>query len=1405
MKKKFFLVVAILGILMVTGCADDDKMLGTLSSPTNIQAIQDNDRSLIIFDGVEDAEYYEIYINDVSITVKGAGQSKVQFDASKIITVPQKYTIRVKACASKYFDSELGELENGYTYTNVLQTPTVTLDGNNLNWEKVQLATFYDVEVVTQSPSTTNVFRVPTNTFDVSSVASGIGKYTFRVKAVSENEDYLDSGYSNAVITTRTETLVTPYNLAINYNASAGEDILTFVTSEQVDEFVVTVDSQQIKLNVGSNNSSNNSNYLVKTSLGSEDVNKADIANMYAIKLNSMLTGNRITASVTKPMNIAIRAISTTEYILNSNFSNSITYQYFSVLKTPSITVSEENGDVEINIEDNNSSGSPYLSGYAIYLNGEKFKTITSDIQSIQLPLSVVGSNGIRVQAISNNNNCYSSGLSEVKYAKTPSKVFSSFGLSVNNGVISWADMGADKYMIELSNARYCEIISVATSSVDLSTYPSGRYSVTIIAVGDDTVQKQVITQVYIYNQLGEISGVDVVTIGGEPYIQFDAVADAYGYVIYRGETMVNKIFTSNTICLTDYLAVASDLNISIRAISALGDMRKDGNKTEPFVWQNITILPDPVLSIIEQDGKYYLNIDVDENYASLSSGIMVWADYSLLSGEQGLKYEDTQVNITSYLEVAGKHEFMVKALSNNDKTRDSRLKTISRECYQQLNVVTGISVKQDKNEGYILTFNEQTLAAEYQVRIEKADDESYIKEFIISSSYATITDYVRASGIYRIYVKAVAIKNSYYTDSATSGNPYNLTKGLTLPSVTGLSIDRVKGEIIASWSEIENCTGYKINIYYVLDGQNRLLKSIESMSTSINIGKDKYKCVDKEGKYTIEVKPLGDGKNYETGKYTIYTYEYKMETEADFRRNVVSILGTTQDYYIDTLDNLKYLLWYHYLYNDRVWDYNQLLTYNLKVYAPQDLDELAEGCGENIATKVASITGENKEINVNADKMTIIATYLLEQYPFLASYTLGLNNGTTQAFCLNEQDGVYMFRYVDKLNADKQDYASSADTKFLSKVDTVEPFYQRADNYIFALDTVADSMDVTTTEQLYLAVQYGLKPNFVGDCDVAKTVYENARSVLLQLCDDGMTQYKKTLQIFDYLNSRVIVSATTIDKDAEPEQKLTEYNLADNYLEGVFLDLNNQQASSLGLSKAFVLLCSLEGIDAIMVQGTIIDSGKTRATTQVTPTKLHFWNKVYLNIENDGFAWYAVDIASTKLDVTINSKTYQTGSHRYFLVTDTYLNTNLGSQPTFTHKKPITGGTDYSANKEFNYYSYQKYSAKYTTPAGVTHEVENSNFKYEAENGGIDQQIKDMIMYAMLRANNRQHVTVDMDISEYVGVGDTSSLLSNVINTYYPEVRSSYLNSTYNCNLAVALQGDNTLVICFIPVSMTQ
>ena len=397
MKKRFVFVFILLGLLTITGCTNSNKKLGTLSAPQEVMVQSDGNKSLIIFDEVENAQYYNIYINDMSITVKSSGSGTIQFDASKIITSPQKYTIKVKAGSDDYFDSKFSQ-EYEYTHTNTLDAPVLSIDGTILNWTKVDNAEFYDVLVTTLNPNFETIHRFPTNKFDFSTILVNTGEYLFKVRAVSGNDEYLPSIYSNQEKYVHTIALLKPTKLTTKYDYESGEILLSFVSSENVDNFTLNIDGV---------------NYYIEQ----EDLDRFlypdDLDNMYIIKLSSFIKSKNISISNSQVLNIKLKANSSSQYLISSQFSNVISCQFISVLETPQISIVTTENTCKINIDTRSST---YLSGFAIYLNDKKYKTLSKDVTQIELPLTEIGTAGIRVQSISNNNNCYSSNFSDVKY-----------------------------------------------------------------------------------------------------------------------------------------------------------------------------------------------------------------------------------------------------------------------------------------------------------------------------------------------------------------------------------------------------------------------------------------------------------------------------------------------------------------------------------------------------------------------------------------------------------------------------------------------------------------------------------------------------------------------------------------------------------------------------------------------------------------------------------------------------------------------------------------------------------------------------------------------------------------------------------------------------------------------------
>lgn len=1372
MKKKFLFVLALLSILTVTGCKEKTKEeITTLSAPQQISVQSNGEKSLIIFDEVKNADYYDIYINDVCVTVKSSGTGTIQFDASKIITLPQKYTIKVKASSDTHFDSAFTE-EYEYQHTSALDAPVISIDGTTLNWNKVPNAEFYDVLVTSYNPTVETMHRFPTNTFDFTNILVNKGEYSFKVRAVSESGEYVSSIYSNQVTYAHILTLETPRNLNITRDKTSGEMLLSFVSSENVNNFTINIDG----INYGLT-SNDLDKYLVAD----------DFDNLYILKLTSFAKVKGISVDSASTFNVCIKANSTNEFLKSSEFSSTVNCQFSSVLETPRVSIKTTTTTCKIEI---GAMSSPYLSAFTIYLNNRKYKTISSDIRSLELPLSEIGNAGLYVQSISNNANCYSSNLSEVVYPVSGIGVISgSLSISYSNGFISWNTIDdASGYIVEISNVGFRYSQYVTENTLDISDICDlGHYSVKVIAMANGFKQVYAQSNIDVTLKLTTPTNATISTISDNTYLSFDEVNNAYGYVIYLNSTMVNRIFTNSPININSYLNESNSYNVKVKAISVANDCILESDTSVEQTIQSVKTLSLPTLTISKDLDKYYLNVYVDDAEKELSSGYEIWINYQSIGVEP---FQDAQIDITSYFANAGQYVFMVKAKAiDSPYIKDSNMASITYNCIKQLDIVTDIQVTKLSDESkYILTFKEQTLAAKYLVTIAKEGDEKEV-EFELNRGMADISAYLVDNGVYRVYVKALALKGSFYIDSPTSGNPYRLTKGETLGVPSNISIEKItatgsNGEVNVTWDKVNNAIGYQVYIYYNTNGNNVLQKSIfvsPGETPTLNIGSGEHLSLNKEGLYTIQIKAVGDDELYETSQTATMPYSYTMENQADFNRNAIFMYGKKYNYNIDNANQLANLLWYHYLYNEDVWNYNTL-EYNLKVYCSMNLDTLAETISENVANQV-------EEQVTNVGKMNIIAQNLLKQYPEIANYTLGK---TGQAFCLNEEKNVYIFRYVNTLDNNKTSTITTTNKVYGEKLDTVDAFDQRTSTYVFAIDNKA-TVDVTTTEQLFMALQYNKKPNFVGDCEVAKAVYENARFILRQICSDDMSEYQKTLQIYNFLTKHIAlndVNTGSLNEDVTLDDLTSTLrgNLKDYYLEGILYNASSvdglfanidefigQTATSEGLSKTFVVLCAIEGIDAIKVNGKVnID-----AETEVS----YSWNKVFIKVNAETEKqWYAIDLAGAiSHNVTIKGAnsvdTYQLPLHNYFLIADS----KVGVQATSWHNR-LGDTTDYVASETYEYYTNQRFSCNLGNTALVT----SANFKATK-----DEDITNVLIYGMLKANKKHRVVIDIEAEAYIssttgGANDDTTLAqvkSKISNILYENARVA-LNGLYNCTL---------------------
>ena len=236
-----------------------------------------------------------------------------------------------------------------------------------------------------------------------------------------------------------------------------------------------------------------------------------------------------------------------------------------------------------------------------------------------------------------------------------------------------------------------------------------------------------------------------------------------------------------------------------------------------------------------------------------------------------------------------------------------------------------------------------------------------------------------------------------------------------------------------------------------------------------------------------------------------------------------------------------------------------------------------------------------------------------------------------------------------------------------------------------FYIDSVKETMSVSTSNMLYKAVAWGYKPVFMGSqAENLKQIYDNAKDALSYIVSDEMSEYEKVHAIYDY-----IIYNVRYDHDcANAEDKYVSGNLSLNekmkyygyYLEGIFLNKfykKDMHAVCDGKSKAFVLMCGIEGITAVRISGKASSDGKNFGG--------HAWNKVLLDLNGTGDKeWYFVD--TTWGDVGDNSKEFL--SHAYFLLSDDEVKNTHVENP----------GHDYpKAEGKFDYYAHETYTSSGT------------------------------------------------------------------------------------------------------------
>ena len=206
-----------------------------------------------------------------------------------------------------------------------------------------------------------------------------------------------------------------------------------------------------------------------------------------------------------------------------------------------------------------------------------------------------------------------------------------------------------------------------------------------------------------------------------------------------------------------------------------------------------------------------------------------------------------------------------------------------------------------------------------------------------------------------------------------------------------------------------------------------------------------------------------------------------------------------------------------------------------------------------------------------------------------------------------------------------------------------------RTEDYVFPVEKVGASLVVSDSSGLVYCLEKGLKPVPVAGSK-AEIVYNKAKAILREICDDSMTNTEKARAIYEWLIMNV-----QYDNYAADSISSGWYNYDSWFAEGVF---NNGVAVCDGIAKAYLILAQIENIPTIRVDGNA-----------------HAWNKIY--VENN---WFGVD--ATHGNVLVNNS-YEVASYTSFLFTDDYKE-NAGYS---TSDYPeIKAETEYNVYDSFDY-----------------------------------------------------------------------------------------------------------------------
>lgn len=300
-----------------------------------------------------------------------------------------------------------------------------------------------------------------------------------------------------------------------------------------------------------------------------------------------------------------------------------------------------------------------------------------------------------------------------------------------------------------------------------------------------------------------------------------------------------------------------------------------------------------------------------------------------------------------------------------------------------------------------------------------------------------------------------------------------------------------------------------------------------------------------------------------------------------------------------------------------------------------------------------------------------------------------------------------------------------------------------------FAINRVTKTYECSTSDELFYVLSHGYRPTPVSGSP-ADRIYRQFKDIMREICDDNMTDLQKVEAIYDWLILNVCYDYEIAGSPlAEPSCKYKAF-----FLEGVL----EGAAVCDGLSKAYSVMCAIEGIDCVRITGRLKNAGQNDAG--------HAWNKVQLMGD-----WYLSDSTWGNKAISGAGKDYEYVSYEYFLFTDEIrANVDRYNSNEYSY---------YVADGEYEYYSNYKMQLDFTTSSilGGQHEYTATFDLYingDVNQSGLDM-VKELSYVLEFIDRNRYDVSgaaLDVKIGERVNLQE---LLSDAYNEYRTRTGHTY------------------------------